>query len=138
MLVALVRSLGPECDTAYALLDRPPGTAESDDAPDPLTTWPTVESAFVPTWTGWANEGARRQWHRVALPDHIDAVATLSELTVSGVGSSFVHTLALARDDEWLLVAVPHSSLTRVADVPVAREAVERALDEVDVSGALR
>ena len=130
VLAALVRALGPRSDAAYALLARPPPKGEAD-SPDPRATWDAVGDAFVPTWTRWANEGVRRRWHRVALPEHTEVVATLSELTVSGVGSAFVHTLALARDGQWLLVAVPHHSSVRVADAPEVREPVEETLDAV-------
>jgi len=128
VLAALVRALAPDCDRAYALLARPPEAAEAGAVPHPRRVWPTIESAFVPTWTGWTNEDARRRWHRVALPDHAEAVATLAELTDSVVGSAFVHTLALARDGAWVLVAVPHHSTVRIADDPTVGETASEAL----------
>lgn len=128
VLAALVGALAPDCDRAYALLARPPVAAEAGVTPHPRRVWPTIESAFVPTWTGWTNEDARRRWHRVALPDHAEAVVTLAELTDSVVGSAFVHTLALARDEEWVLVAVPHHSTVRVADDSTVGETASEAL----------
>jgi hypothetical protein len=128
VLAALVGALAPDCDRAYALLARPPIAAEAGVTPHPRRVWPTIESAFVPTWTSWANEDDRSRWHRVALPDHAEAVVTLAELTGSVVGSAFVHTLALACDGEWVLVAIPHHSMVHVADDPTVRETVNDAL----------
>jgi hypothetical protein len=135
VLADLLRALAPDCEAAYCLLARPPGTAETDGAPDPKAVWPEIRDGFVPTWTRWRAESVRRRWHRLDLPEHTDDLVTLAGLTVSAVGSSFVHTLALARSGEWLLVAVPHSSSIRVADAREVRDAVAEtggALDATD------
>ncbi|MFC5972916.1 hypothetical protein ACFPYI_16395 [Halomarina salina] len=127
-LVALVRALGPHCDAAYALLERPPTAVDEPGVPNPQAVWSDVESAFVPTWTGWTNENSQRRWHRTELPDHLDDLAALADLTRTGVGQWFLHTLALARDDEWVLVAVPHSRFVALSNASRVRAAASDAL----------
>lgn len=108
-LTALVETLATDAEEGFVLLDALPG-GERDGAPRCRAVWRSVEPALTPTWTGWANEGTARRWHRVDLPGGTDALASLAGLTDAGSGSWFVHTLALASEGEWTLVAVPHHS----------------------------
>ncbi|MWG36721.1 hypothetical protein [Halomarina oriensis] len=128
VLVALVRALAPDCEEAFALLERPPAAVDEPGVPNPRAVWADVRAACVPTWTGWTNEDATRRWHRLALPDHTEELTALADLTRTGVGQWFVHTLALARDDEWVLVAVPHSQFVALADGRTVRATVSEAL----------